>query len=210
MLNESPYSKRDLVGWALLATPVLCLTLWGCATASRTVEIHTKSLPVAASQSSAVKPGTLTRGDGTSDSTGGQYDADDAPLLHFGRRASSSERRAVTAIIKRYFQSAVEGDGAAGCGLLAATIVRTAPKDDGGATASQSPPSCPVFITRLFALYRREVAIVKARLSVRKVLVKGNQGEALLGLPKKIEIYIPVIRERGTWKIDQLFDAGMP
>jgi hypothetical protein len=142
-------------------------------------------------------------------------DEDDTLIRGFGHPASAADRQAVAALVKRYYAAAASGDSAAACALTFAGLAKSA--NFVGATAEdyepvpgRSPPlrgkSCIAVMSVLTKERHEELVADIDTLVVVGVFVRGAHGLAYLGFGTTGERFILVERERGTWKVDGLFD----
>lgn len=151
-------------------------------------------------------------GDGDLDGGRRRYDADDQSYRTFGHAATASDRRAISALVRRYYAIAAAGDGAAACASIYVRLARSYPEALGefGARYLRGLRTCPAILSRMFEPNRALLATYRARLQIGAVRVSKDIGLAFLtfrGLPtRKME----VIRERGTWKMYAALDSEMP
>lgn len=140
-------------------------------------------------------------------------DTRNGSTLDYGHAADSSDNRAITALIKRYYAAAEAENGAAACSMLYSVFAEGVPEDYG-----QSPPSqpymrgstCPAVMTLLFKHLHPQLALEVPKLQVARVRLVEHRGLVVLhfgALPER-EIYIE--REGHTWKVDTLLDNAMP
>lgn len=133
-----------------------------------------------------------------------------------GREGSTADRRSIAAVIKRYYETALAGDGSKACAMLAAPLVKSIPLEYGrfGAPGSRAS-SCPVIMSAFFKQERRQVVAVARTQKLIDVRLEGNHGYAALHvqLPclrgscvldvRTIHIANVLIRREGvSWKID--------
>jgi hypothetical protein len=132
--------------------------------------------------------------------------------VDFGHEADPSDKRAVTALIKRYYGAAVKGEGAKACSMLYSTLEESVPEDYG-----ISPPSkpylrgttCPAVLSLLFKHYHPQLALEYPRLEVARVRLIEHHGITILHFGKLPEREIVIAREGHTWKLDALIDSEM-
>lgn len=133
-------------------------------------------------------------------------------VLDYGHAASPTVARAVTAIVKRYYTSAVADDGAAVCALIVPVLKTAIPEDYG-----QSPgptylrgKTCAVVMSKLSKQRHQLLTGELATLTVTGVRVNGTQAYALLRFRTTPEPrYIPLQLESGVWKINALSDREL-
>lgn len=201
---------------ALLASAALALAASACGGAAR--ETHSNSsgsgyaphAPATAPARSA-PPGSYLKWDGDKpDDSGGRRGNDDPPFLKaYGTPATSADRRAVSALVKRYYLAAAAEDGATACSLLTSALANSVA---GGVdrSASSAVGGCgPSMSLLLRQQHRSLTAREPATMVVIGVYLKGDLGLALLGFRRIPESTILVEREARVWKIDALFDSEL-
>jgi hypothetical protein len=172
----------------------------------------------ATSTASRIEPtGGYLRGDDDTDETN-HKDEDDHGARNYGHAASAADRRAIAALVKRYYATGVAGDGAAACALIYSGLAKS--PNLGEAAEAAYPPapgvpplrgeSCARIMSLLFKEDHQRLAADIEGIEVTSVRVKGSRGLALLGFRTAPERQIPVRRERGTWKIEALLDKELP
>jgi hypothetical protein len=201
---------------ALLAGVLLALATSACGSATKVTDsagpssssVATRATPTIPPSRSA-PPGSYLKWDGDKpDDSGGKRGNDDPPFLKtYGPPARATDRRAVSALVKRYYTAAVAEKGARACGLLTSALAnsvatgvgRSAPNVDGGCAPSMS--------LLLEQQHQQLAAREPATMVVIGVYVKGDLGLALLGFRRMPESTLIVEREAHVWKIDALFDS---
>ncbi len=165
---------------------------------------------------------TVSNAKSTRDHTGAAGDNQDgtstgdtgrSSILNVAHRASPSERRAITALVKRYYAAAAAEDGAKACSMLYITFAEEIPEDYG-----TSPPgqpymrgnTCPAVMVGVFKHFHRQVMTDNARLKVTNVLLLQHHGLAILSFGRTPKRQISVRRERHTWKIEALLASELP
>jgi hypothetical protein len=140
----------------------------------------------------------------------GYYDSDDSSILTYGHAASVADRRAITALVERYYAAAAAEDGAKACSMITSTFATAIPEDYGqapGPAYLRGAGTCQAVMSRLLKHVHRQLP---AAIKVTEVRVGGNQARALLGSRTTPASFILVERERGTWKIDGLLGGPLP
>jgi hypothetical protein len=160
------------------------------------------------------------RGDGDDDDIDekNRDDHDNYTVHRYGHKASAADGRAIISLVKRYYATAVAGDGARGCSLIYAHFANDPNLGtiaEGYPVAPSVPPlrgkSCAHIMSLLFKESHRQLAAELAGLQVTDVRVKGRHGLALLAFRATPERLIPVEREGGgAWKVASLFDKALP
>lgn len=132
------------------------------------------------------------------------HDRDDPSTSTWGPAASAADRRAVTALLVRYYQLAAAGDGSDACKLISVLFAEAIPEDYG---QPPGPPqtrgkTCAEVMTKLFALERAKLAAASATIRVTGVRVEGRKGRALVGFATVPASYINLQKERdGAWRV---------
>jgi hypothetical protein len=172
---------------------------------------HVSSQTAASSSASAsTSPGATqasrpVENDNDGDGDGG---ADDNG---WGHAASTGDRRAVVALVKRYYAFAAADDGTAACSLIYSIFAEEIPEVYGeppGEPALRGK-TCGVVMSKFFRQIHRWLTTDLATLEVIDVRVKGLRGLALLSFKNTPEHDIPVHLEHRVWKIDALLDGGL-
>ena len=205
------------------ALALACAAATGCGSSARDSGARPSSQPTAPAASdtpsenatSASSNGSAPLGDEDGDSpaeaaANAPYrDADDRTALAYGRPASAAARRAIAAVVASYYAAAARGDGAAACALLPAARARSAPSEygQGGPLYLRGARGCAELLERLFAHLRGELA---SPVRVRAIRREGNRAEAFLASATLPASEASLVRERGRWRIGQLFATNLP
>lgn len=214
-------ADSSLAPLALLGLMWSCLSLTSCGGGA-----SARSAPEAAmvftETSSAPRPrlvhGHLV-GDDDMENDDSPHGGDDVPIRAYGRSASAAAGRAVTSLVERYYSAAARGQLRAACAMLSArisrdpSVTRTVPEDRFSARlgpAIRRGETCTQATARQFEHNRRRLAGDVGSLQVVSVRVEGAHGVALLGFRRTLERWIPVVRERGSWRVDFLLDRELP
>jgi len=140
-------------------------------------------------------------------------DTNNDRVMAFGRAASPSERRAVTALVKRYYATALAGAGERGCSMLYSTLAEAAVEDDAqppGPAYMRGAKTCAAVMALLFKHYHAQLAAELPKLSVTRVRLEEHHGFAFLSFGALPEREISVVRERRTWKLNTIYDQELP
>jgi len=167
--------------------------------------------------SSAAPPGGYLRGDGDVDDGPDHRDEDNYSLRHYGHAAGTAQRRAIAALVRRYYTAGAAGNGAAACALIYSGLAGSPGLGEAAEAvypvAPSVPPlrgqSCARIMSLLFAEDHRRLAADRASVVVTGVRVKGGRGWVLLGFRTTPERLFPLRRERGAWKLEALLDREM-
>lgn len=152
-------------------------------------------------------------GDRDNDVDAADDDTNNNRVLAFGRPASQSERRGVTALVKRYYGTALAGNGARGCSMLYSTLAEAAVEDDAqppGPPYMRGARTCAAVLGLLFKHYHAQLAAEVPKLEVTHVRLQEHQGIALLRFGALAEREISVGREGHTWKLNEIYDQELP
>jgi hypothetical protein len=155
--------------------------------------------------SATTQASSPVKSDNDNDGDGGGDD------LNWGHAASAADRRAVTALVRRYYTLADMGDGAAACSLIYSIFAEEVPEvyGEGSGEPGLRGKTCAVVVSKLFRLRRGQLSVDVASLDVRRVRVKELRGLAILSFRNMPERDIPVHREHRVWKIEALIDSGL-
>lgn len=187
---------------------------------SRSDAATTQASRTATPAPSETAPAPVERADRDRDNDIGaaKDDTSNSGVLSFGRPATASEQRAVTALIKRYYAAALAEDGARGCAMLYSTLAEAAVEDDAqppGPPYMYGAKSCAEVLARLFKHYHPQLAAEVPKLQVTHIRMQEHKGFALLRFGKLPERQIAVGREplghgRYTWKMNTIYDDELP
>jgi hypothetical protein len=207
---------RPIRAW--LACALLCAGVSACggSNASSTSTRTSTPSPAASATSAAntVVPAAARDKDRDNDG-GGADDTNHRSTEAFGHAASASDARAIAALVKRYFEIALSGNGARGCALLYSTLEEAVPEDYGG-PGGGPPPSgsrrtCPEVLGETFAREHTRLAAQVPKLAVRRVRVFERHGLVFLSFgPHLPEREIAVMREGSIWRMEALSDSELP
>jgi hypothetical protein len=139
----------------------------------------------------------------------GYYDSDDGAISAYGQAAGAADKRAITALVKRYLAAAATSDGAKACPMIYSTLEEAIPEDYGQppGPAYARGKTCAVVMSKMFAYAHSKLA---GGFGVTNVRVEGREARALVGSRMAPARFIVVTRERGVWKIDELFGQFLP
>lgn len=214
---------RQLV--ALLTTALLGLGLCACGGAGTRTDsashVSSNAVATASTAATSTSNGTSTTDYAKVDSdkdndVGAPYDdTSNNQVPNFGHAASKPYKRAITALIKRYYAAALAGDGAKACSMIYSTLAESVPEDYGGASHQPLPApylrgdTCPAVLTGLFKHLHTQLTVEVPKLEVARVRVEEHHALVQLRFGKLPERQIPVAREGHTWKMEALLDAEL-
>jgi hypothetical protein len=156
--------------------------------------------------------GPKDRDNDADNKTGSYYDRDDNSFRAFGHAARPADRKAITALVRRYIAVAAAGDGASACTLLYSALAKAVPETYGQppGPAYLRGKTCAEVTTKLYARDHEQLHAYLRTLEVTGVRLDHNTGLVVLrftGLPGR---RIEVERERKGWKIGALLDRELP
>jgi hypothetical protein len=142
---------------------------------------------------------------------GGHFDADDRAVLGFGRAASPADRRAIAALVERYYRVAAARDGARGCAMIVASLSKSLPEVLGGPAGLSylSGKTCAQVLTKVFRQNHRQMAVFATGLRVSAVRMRGREAIVVMTFRRLPARQLRVVREDGAWKIGALLDAEL-
>jgi hypothetical protein len=196
---------------ALLAGALLGVGACACGGTSAGSASHASSSSIAATTSSEVAATTgYTKADADKDNDfGGITDERFNRELNGGHAASAADRRTITALVKRYYASALADNGASACSMIYSTLAEAVPEDygtTGGPPYMQGAKTCSVALGLLFKHYHAILALQVPKLKVTHVRLFERHGYALLSFGSLPEREISIAREGHVWRIDALLD----
>lgn len=205
----------------LLTATLLCVSVMACDNASKgtssTYHIPSNATATngdrATTAPNVATPGGYLKSDSDNDKDDGNphdtAEHADNLVAAYGKRASRADKRTVTTLIKHYYTAAVADDGAKACSLLDSTLA-TGLGEGQGQSGQSGGETCATAVSLAFKQQHEQlVADDIATMIVIAVHVKGDVGMATLGFRAVPVGEILVKRERGTWKMDALFDTGL-
>jgi hypothetical protein len=208
--------------FATFASILLILALTACGSASKdTASNLQRSVKATTTVSSpttttAVPAGGYLKEDGDPDSddkpnSNKRSLNDDASLLDaYGKKAGSTERQAVTRVVKSYYAAATGDNGAKACALLSASLIAGL-AEGASESAGSVHNECAATVSSLFKQQHRLLASEgAATVVVTAVHIKGDVGLVLLGFRSGPESEILIQRDGHTWKVNALFDSELP
>jgi hypothetical protein len=134
---------------------------------------------------------------------------DDSGVLDYGHAADPAEQRTLVALVTRYYADAAAENGAQACTLLAPVQAESVAEQDGGSPALRGH-TCPVVMSKLFALHHAVIAGKAAAMKIIAVRILGDVGLVLIEFPEIYEArQISERRIDGTWRVFDLLDGIM-
>lgn len=126
--------------------------------------------------------------------------------------ADSSDRKAITALVKRYYAVALKEDGASGCAMFPPIFAKAIPLDYGKLGPSylrRAAGTCPAVMSLLFKHEHRTLAREVPQMKVVRVSLGGDRGAAFIRFGPLHERFIVVQRENNTWTIAGVLDGEL-
>lgn len=192
---------------ALLATSLLGGCVGACGGNGRLHGSSNGAAAAAHSSRAEALEGIKKDADGDRDSAVAKgYDSDD----YFGHAAANADRRAIMAVIERYYQAAASGDGQQGCRLLYSLLLETLPEEYEASAGGRPEATCATIMSSLFRRRHEQLALDSAKLTFAGVRVDGAQGWALVHFGTERERRLLVHREGSVWKVDSVSDLNVP
>ena len=184
----------------LLTAVLLSLCVTACAGTSK----HTGSTSRAPENASTA--GSTARTASTAQT--GSHPQDDNHISIYGHQATEPDKRAITALVNRYYVAAAADDGAAACSLIYSTLAKSVPEDYG------QPPglptlrgkTCPVVMSKVFKHVPRQSTADFATTKVTGIRLNGEHGFVQLSsrtIPTG-ELFVEREGGSGSWKVGAL------
>lgn len=151
--------------------------------------------------------------DGDVDSHGqGPYDTDNDANFAFGPAASPAVRRAVLALVARYYAAAAADQPRPACAMLDPLLEETVVEErsEERRSPARRESVCMRTLSVLLRQRHRELVQDVAVSHAIAVQVKGNRAVALMRFAGTRERRVPVRRTGASWKMDALLDGGSP
>ena len=158
-----------------------------------------------AGRSSAGKASAVSGHDADQDidsrGQGGRYDTDNDATFGWGPLADAADRRAIVALVKRYYEAAAAGDGARACTMLDPLIAEEMIEQNRHST-------CARIMSRMFQPRHRELVEDVAAFRITAVQLRGNRAVALTDFSPTRLLEVFVRRGHGVWRMDTPLDNG--
>jgi hypothetical protein len=135
-------------------------------------------------------------------------DADDRATFAFGRPVGTAAG-GIADLVRRYYAAAAAEDGAGACRLLVPSLARTLPAAQRGTDASARRPgeTCATALAGLFARYHEELA---APIKIAHMGERGSVTQVILSSRTLRAGSIFLVRERGSWRIEEPLSRPLP
>ena len=123
----------------------------------------------------------------------------------YGHEASAADRRAVTALVKRYYAAAAASDGSTACSLLYSNLANSVPEDYGKppGPAYARGKTCAVVMFKIFKHLPGHQSDLAAT-QVTDVRIYRDQGYAELRSSRTPKGEIFVERQGSSWRVGAL------
>lgn len=137
------------------------------------------------------------------------YDGDDEGVRAWGKIASASDARSIASVVTRYYEAATAGDSAQACALLYSITAESTVEvyGEGTGPAYSRGHGCPTVMRKLL---RHSLSRLFGPVTIVAVRTEGNRARAWLGSRLRPASYMPVRRERGAWKVNDLTPTQLP
>jgi hypothetical protein len=136
------------------------------------------------------------------------FDGDDDEVRYFGHRPSDADRGSIVALIGRYYAAMAADDGRSACSMIDVSLVKALLEQADGSRGSANG-GCAEAMVKLFAHVPGHSPGDITATTVIGVRVRGGDGLALLRLRNSSTRDMPVVREKGTWKVEAFVDNGL-
>ncbi len=143
------------------------------------------------------------------DDNNSYHDSDDTyALSQYGNVSSPTVRRAVTALVDRYYGAIARGDSATACSLVVPILATATPLDAGklGPSYLHGAKTCAQVMSLLHKHFQTQLHPLPVVTGVRN---RGESAMAELGSRKMPSGWITAHLEHGTWRIAQLFGGAV-
>jgi hypothetical protein len=132
---------------------------------------------------------------------------DVAFLAGYGKPASPVRLKPIAALLKRYYAASAASDAAQVCALLVPALAREL-AEGAGRPAPGALHACAAAVSPILAhQHARLLAEGVSTMVVVEARVKGPLALAVLGFRAAPVSQLLLERERGTWRVDSLFDS---
>jgi hypothetical protein len=161
----------------------------------------------------AVTEYTRIDADRDNDLEAAEDDTNNNAALRFGQSASPGDRRAIEALVRRYYEVALAGEAAKGCSMLYSLLVESAVEDyagTGGLPYAQGAKNCQEVLADVFRFYHARLVALVPKLGISDVRLQGGHGYAVLSFGRLPERELLVSREGHTWRIGAFMDSELP
>jgi hypothetical protein len=137
------------------------------------------------------------------------HDRDDRAIAQLGHAPAAGQRRAIVALVERYYAALASGAGETACALMSPAFARSLPEAYGSAGPSylRGGRTCSAIVALASTHLRRQLA---GQLQVTGVRVKGAQAYALVGSTTMAAGYLQLQRVGAGWRIVTLTDLSLP
>jgi hypothetical protein len=200
---------------ALLAAALLAVYACSCGDSSKNTnaaDSTSHTAPTGTSAAASIPPATVeTNADADKDNDAGTVGEDtrNNRIPNFGHAADTSDLRAITSLVKRYYAAALTEDGAKACSLLYSTLAEAIPEDYSGTPGvsyMHGAKTCAEAMTLLFKHYHPQLVLEVPKLQVHLVRLEQNHGVGLLSFGRLPERETSFLREGHVWKMTALLD----
>jgi hypothetical protein len=141
------------------------------------------------------------------------YDWDDAKILAYGHPANTSEERTIISAVERYYTAAIPANGSTVCRLVSTNVASATLREfgQGAGPLALGGRTCPLVMSHLLKRLKLEVSVSGRAPVVGPVRVEGGNAFVLLTFEgSRPSRYTLVRRQGGVWRVNALFDMGLP
>jgi len=196
--------------------PIVGLAIAGCggggegAHTASTQQVNASLQSTATTRSNRAQPGRDLDGDADGPAKG-RFDKDDHEILLYGHPGTRADVRAAAATLEHYYKAVAARDGAAACADIYALFAEAIVENYGRGSTQHvsSGTTCAAVLSTLLEREGGKLARETATLKVTGIRIMGNRGFALFGFRGLPYRNILMHRESGTWKVEDLTDAGL-
>lgn len=204
--------------WFALAVPLVSLSIGACGSTGS--GSHASSTTLASKSTVTTSPSSFapakadTKADRDRDNDFSSYDdVNHDEILDYAKAANATNKRKITALVKRYYLAAAAEDGSRACSMLFRPVAKAVPEDQG-----TSPPgpaymqgkTCPAVVTLMFKHFHDQIMTELPALKVTRVRLEHDHGLVVLTFGAMPERQTSVHREGYSWKMSALIDSEMP
>lgn len=150
--------------------------------------------------------------DGDADNEGsGRYDWDDSNVFYYGHLASVKDGTAIDAVVGRYYAAAARADGPAACRLISRRALAAMRREVEQALGFLAPRghTCGAILSALLSRLHANFDGGAPTLGLARV--EGHSAYVPVAFAGSAAHRFTVVRREGdVWKMDVLFDEGLP
>lgn len=138
-------------------------------------------------------------------------DGDDRASFAYGQAVGPTERRAIAAVVERFYRAAAARDGGRACSLLTPSLARSAVRGYGhgspGPAYLSHARTCRELMSTIFERSRAETSEAITVVDVRTL---GNVAQVIFGSRKMPASQTWLERTGSSWRLEQLTARALP